>query len=216
MRAGEDKYDANSRFTVAATFTLVANSDLHLTHIDAHYYVYGCVCLGAGRKLILDGEQLNSDFSYDLRSPVTLTAGSAHTVTVSLTLRPYWSIRAAADCDYGEIELTFNVVELPSTTPKTVVGRFRFQADGTLSEIDTISSPPILSDDQIRSALDSGVISSDEYRYLADIQQTARYRAFNATSADDSGLINDLDIDRIKTLGRRILDSPHGNGNPPE
>ncbi len=200
-----EKYARNGKFMVRATVDLVIGSDkLHLTEVEVHYFADGCCCCGVRTTFSIDGVEIPGDWGSELRTPRILEAETAHTMSFQLILRPYWAIREPADCDFGQLELRLHILNTRTSNPGILTTYFQFHNDGTLGKIRQLASPPFFSDEMVKNAYESKIISEDEYIYLSGINETIRFRAWNASNPSESGLISDLNLPYIREIGRRI------------
>ena len=94
-----------------------------------------------------------------------------------------------------------------STDQRKLRKFFRLEKGGFLNEIACVSPPPFFSDEMVQQAREKNAISELEHDYLMEIEQTVRFRAWQAQKSSDSALISDINVDEVKAIGQKIRKS---------
>ena len=176
VRNVEDNDKPNDNFYVFLALQLLPGTHpIDLLQFQVIYWTNGCPCLNLEPTLKIGDEIVTMMGDYkSLKQPIRLPA-SGISLRYSRHLRPPLQKDTPQECDYGDTSITFSYREANKPDVVTEERYFRFEPGGTLDSITAIRPVPRLTDEHLKSCLETGGIDQPTFERLMTIDAVKRY-----------------------------------------
>jgi hypothetical protein len=176
VRFVEDKYKANSAFSVTAQcHVLIGPEAVTLLALSGRYYARGCGSLHNEPFLRINGDPVEFADQTTLKRPHRFDHEATAVLEYHRSCRPPLMVMCANDCDFGDLEIRIRCRVGRSLQDEFFV--FEFCPGGRLQPVRRVRDVPQVNDARLAELHQQGCLTDDQYTALVSYPAEDRYFA---------------------------------------